>query len=284
MRTLKKAYLEITNVCNLRCSFCPGSKRAQGFLAPDQFRILAGRLRTHTEFLYFHLMGEPLLHPNLETLLNIAADLNFQVILTTNGTLLSQAGGLLCSSPAVWKVNISLHSFEGNPPLGELSDYLDHCLLFARQAAGAGKRCALRLWNLDGEQTTGENACNQAILTRLEEAFPPPWKKGWQGTTLADRVYLEWGERFEWPDLSAPEESATGFCLGLRDQVGVLWDGTVVPCCLDHEGDLPLGNLYQQSLEEILNSPRADAIYQGFSRGLVTEELCRKCGYRRRFS
>ncbi|MGE4276913.1 MAG: radical SAM/SPASM domain-containing protein [Lawsonibacter sp.] len=284
MRTLKKAYLEITNVCNLRCSFCPGTKRAKGFLAPDQFRVLASRLRPHTEFLYLHLMGEPLLHPQLETLLSIAAELKFRVILTTNGTLLSQNGILLCSSPAVWKVNVSLHSFEGNPPLGELGDYLDHCIHFARQAADAGKRCALRLWNLDGEHIPGANACNHTILARLEEAFPPPWKKGWQGTTLADGVYLEWGDRFEWPDLAAPEESATGFCLGLRDQVGVLWDGTVVPCCLDHEGDLPLGNLYQQTLDEILSSPRAIAIYNGFSKGLVTEELCRKCGYRRRFS
>lgn len=284
MRPLKKAYLEITNVCNLNCSFCPGTKRARGFLSPDQFRVLAGRLRPHTEFLYFHLMGEPLLHPQLKTLLQIADELKFHVILTTNGTLLSQTGSLLCSSPAVWKVNVSLHSFEGNPPFGELSDYLDGCLQFARQASGAGKRCALRLWNLDGEHTLGANTCNQVILARLEEAFPKPWKTSWRGTTLANGVYLEWGERFEWPDLAVLEETECGFCLGLRDQIGVLWDGTVVPCCLDHEGDLPLGNLYQQSLSEILHSTRAKAIYNGFSRGIATEELCRKCGYRRRFS
>ncbi len=284
MRMLKKAYLEITNVCNLDCSFCPGTGRTQGFLSPDQFRLLAGRLRPHTEFLYLHLMGEPLLHPQLETLLAIAAELEFRVVLTTNGTLLPQTGSLLCSSPAVWKVNVSLHSFEGNPPLGELSDYLDHCIRFARRAAGAGKRCALRLWNLDGETLSGANSCNHTVLETLEESFPKPWKTGRRGTTLTDGVYLDWGDRFEWPDLTAPEGKSSGFCMGLRDQVGVLWDGTVVPCCLDHEGDLPLGNLYRQSLDDILNSPRAQAIYHGFSRGLVAEELCRKCGYRRRFS
>ena len=165
-----------------------------------------------------------------------------------------------------------------------LLPYLDGCIAFARQAAQAGKRCALRLWNLDGETTQGANSCNDVILRRLEETFPRPWKEGWQGTTLAPRVYLEWGERFEWPDLNADDQGQSGFCQGLRDHVGVLWDGTVVPCCLDHEGDIPLGNLYDGSLEDILSSPRARAIYNGFSQSRAAEELCRRCGYRRRFS
>lgn len=284
MTTLKKAYLEITNVCNLNCSFCPGTRRAPGFLSPEQFRLLAGRLRPHTEYLYLHLMGEPLLHPHLEALLDIAAQLSFQVVVTTNGLLLPHLGDLLCSSPPVRKVSVSLHSFEGNSSPGDLTSYLSACTLFARRAAEAGKHCALRLWNLDGDGTQGENTCNQVILDQLERAFPRPWKEGWQGTTLAPRIYLEWGERFEWPDLEAPEEGKSGFCHGLRDQVGVLWDGTVVPCCLDHEGDIPLGSLYEYTLEEILNSPRARAIYDGFSHGQAVEELCRRCGFRRRFS
>lgn len=285
MRTLKKAYLEITNVCNLRCSFCPGSRRPQGFLTPEQFCILAGRLRPHTEYLYLHLMGEPLLHPQLEQLLETGEELGFRIMITTNGTLLPRRGELLCGSPAVHRVSISLHSFEGNEGGdGDLGGYLDGCFSFAQQAAEAGKRCALRLWNLDGAETEGANAQNKAILEHMARYFPRPWKEGWQGVTLAPNVYLEWGERFEWPDLEADELNAgRAFCRGLRDQVGVLWDGTVVPCCLDHEGDIPLGNLYDQSLEEILESPRARAIYEGFSQGRAAEELCRKCGYARRF-
>lgn len=284
MYQLKKVYLEITNVCNLRCDFCPGTRRPQGFLSPEDFSVLAQKLRPHTEYLYLHLMGEPLLHHQLPKLLDIAAGLGFQVNLTTNGTLLPQRADLLCQSPAVRKVSISLHSFEGNEGQGQLLPYLDGCIAFARQAAQAGKRCALRLWNLDGETTQGANSCNDVILRRLEETFPRPWKEGWQGTTLAPRVYLEWGERFEWPDLNADDQGQSGFCQGLRDHVGVLWDGTVVPCCLDHEGDIPLGNLYDGSLEDILSSPRARAIYNGFSQGRAAEELCRRCGYRRRFS
>ncbi len=282
MHALKKAYLEITNVCNLSCSFCPGTRRPKGFLTPEQFQLLAERLRPHVEYLYLHLMGEPLLHPQLDQLLDRAEGLGFSVMITTNGTLLPQRGHLLCQSPAVRKVSVSLHSFEGNEG-GDLSDYLEHCLRFAAQAAEAGKRCALRLWNLDGETSQGANAQNSVILDRMAEVFPPPWNKGRQGWTLADHIYLEWGETFEWPDLSAADGGEAGFCHGLRDQVGVLWDGTVVPCCLDHEGDIPLGNLYHQTLEEILDSPRARAIYDGFSRRKAAEELCRKCGYARRF-
>ena len=282
MGALKKVYLEITNFCNLNCSFCVGTKRSGDFMTPEQFRTLAEKIRPHTEYLYLHLMGEPLLHPQLEELLDCAGQLGFRVMITTNGTLLPQRGELLCSSPAVHRVSISIHSFEGNQ-VNCLEDYLDQCLAFARAAAGAGKRCVLRLWNLDGEETRGENRQNRAILDRLAQEFPQPWQVRPQGTTLADRIYLEWGERFDWPDLSAADGGEAGFCMGLRDQVGVLVDGTVVPCCLDHEGDIPLGNLYRQTLEEILDSPRARAIYDGFSRRRAVEPLCRRCGYARRF-
>jgi len=283
MRTLKKAYLEITNVCNLNCSFCPGTRRAAGFLSPTGFRTLAEKLRPHTEYLYLHLMGEPLLHPQLDELLDIAAELDFQVTITTNGTLLPQRQELLCGKPAVRKVSISLHSFEGNEGGEGLEDYLENCFRFARQAAAAGKRCGLRLWNLDGEDTQGANTQNAAILAQMEAFFPRPWKEGWQGDTLTDRIYLEWGERFDWPDLGRGEDSCEGFCYGLRDQIGVLWDGTVVPCCLDHEGDIPLGNLFHDELEDILNSPQARAIYDGFSHRQAVAPLCRTCGYRKRF-
>ena len=283
MRRLKKAYLEITNMCNLDCQFCPGTRRTKGVLSPEGFQTLGERLRPHTDYLYLHLMGEPLLHPHLAEILERAEKLKFRVMITTNGTLLGEREDLLCSSPAVEKVSVSLHSFEGNEGVGTLEDYLAGCLAFARRSAGAGKKCALRLWNLDGEDTRGANARNGDILAALERDFPRPWREGRRGTTLAPGVFLEWGEKFDWPDLGAPEGDGAGFCYGLRDQVGVLWDGTVVPCCLDHEGDISLGNLYDQPLEEILSSPRAQAIYQGFSQGRAREALCRRCGFMRRF-
>jgi len=117
----------------------------------------------------------------------------------------------------------------------------------------------------------------------MHRFFPGDWVQERHGIRIADRTYLEYGDKFDWPDLSAPEGSNRLFCYGLRDQLGVLCDGTVVPCCLDHDGDLALGNLLEEDMEAILNSPRSKAIYEGFSNREAAEELCRKCGYARRF-
>ncbi len=274
---LRKVYLEISNLCNLSCSFCPGTRRAPGIMEPEAFRVLAEKLRGHTDYLYFHLMGEPLLHPNLAQLLKIAGELGFRVMITTNGTLLPDRGALLLASRAVHKVNISLQSFEANL-VGSLENYLRGCVDFVKAASERGILCEFRLWNRGGL-----DARNREILDLLEETFPPPWESSRNGSKLAERVWLDPGERFDWPDLSRSGERKRGFCYGLRDQIGVLCDGTVVPCCLDHEGDIPLGNLFESSLEEILASPRARAIYEGFSRREIVEPLCKSCGYARRF-
>ena len=275
---LQKAYLEITNVCNLNCSFCPGTRRAPRFLRVEEFRLLAGKLRRQTDYLYFHLLGEPLLHPELGALLRIAGELGFACMITTNGTLLPERGELLLEAERLRKVSISLQSFEANPG-GELEDYLSGCLAFARKAAEKGVFCELRLWNQGGLETL-----NPAIRERLEACFPLPWEESRNGWKLAERIWLDPGERFDWPDLDAPDRGERCFCYGLRNQIGVLCDGTVVPCCLDHEGDIPLGNLFTQELDEILASPRARAIYEGFSQRRAVEELCRRCGYRTRFT
>ena len=274
---LKKVYLEITNICNLSCVFCPGTRRERRMMSREEFSLLAEKIRPHAEYLYFHLMGEPLLHPALGDFLAIAGELGFKVMLTTNGTLLREKASLLCSSPALIKVNISLQSFEANAG-GELAAYLDGCIAFAQQANAAGKRCEFRLWNRNGLESL-----NPVIEAGLEAAFPKPWKKSREGWQLRDKLWLEPGDRFDWPDMSADDRGESCFCYGLRDQIGVLCDGTVVPCCLDHEGDVPLGNLFAQDLDEILNSARACAIREGFSRRRAVEELCRRCGYARRF-
>lgn len=277
---LKRAYLEITNICNLRCSFCPGTGREGRFLPPEEFRRLSEKLRGRVRYLYLHVMGEPLLHPRLAELLTIAADKGFRICLTTNGTLLDRTAEVLLSAKNLHKLSVSLHSAEGNG-VEELDGYLRPVWDFAFRAARNGTICALRLWNLGGaERRNGE------ILSFLESrlgapplTLPQPRPGSWR---LGERLYLEQAERFDWPDLSVPE-TGTRFCLGLREQIAVLCDGTVVPCCLDHEGDIPLGNLLEQELDEILASPRARAVYEGFSQGKPSEALCRRCGFATRF-
>lgn len=277
MKRFRKVYLEISNMCNLHCRFCPGTRRVPRRLNEVEFVQILTKLRPYTNFLYFHLMGEPLCHPELSRFLLLAQAHGFRVILTTNGILLPRQKEILLNAPALHKINISLHAFEANDLSVPFSEYLNGCFSFGKAAQG-GPLVVYRLWNQGGEDER-----NVEILKAMERVFPKPWITERRGTRIADRVYLEYGDKFDWPDLDAQEGSANVFCYGLRDQIGVLCDGTVVPCCLDHEGDIPLGNLLRQSMEEILSSPRAQALYDGFSRREAVEPLCRRCGYARRF-
>ena len=277
MKRFQKIYLEISNVCNLRCSFCPGTRRKPGLITEENFSFLLDALRPYTDYLYFHLMGEPLGHPKLGRFLELAGDAGFRVILTTNGTLLAKNQQILLDSPALHKVNVSLHAFEANDLHIPFEQYLEECFAFG-QAAGGNPLTVYRLWNHGGKDSQ-----NEVILDAMRRAFPEEWIVERRGTRIAHRTYLEYGEKFDWPDLNACESGEGVFCYGLRDQIGVLWDGTVVPCCLDHEGDIALGNLFQNSLEEILATDRAQAIYNGFSNRTAVEPLCRRCGYARRF-
>ncbi|HPE16823.1 MAG TPA: SPASM domain-containing protein [Oscillospiraceae bacterium] len=275
-----RAYVEITNRCNLACAFCPGTRRAPRSMTAPEFSHIINELRPYTDWLHLHVMGEPLGHPDLAALLKEARD--FRVAVTTNGTLLPARGELLSG---IYKVNVSLHSFEGNGG-ADVSGYLEGVLDFAERAARTGTLVILRLWNLDGDDA-GLNAQNGEILARIAARFrtPPlaPLLAADGKVRLADHVYAEVARRFRWPDLRAEDLGERGFCMGLRDQIAVLSDGTVVPCCLDHEGDIALGNLLASPLAEILAAPRARALYDGFSRRVAAEPLCRRCAYRARF-
>lgn len=277
MKRFNKVYLEISNICNLKCSFCPGTKRKPRVMTEEELSLLLPKLKPYTDFLYFHLMGEPLCHPQLEPFLELAGEFGFKVILTTNGTLLKAKQEMLLRSPALHKVNISLHAFEANDLAVPFEEYLDSCFSFG-QAAEGRKLIVYRLWN-----SGGADEKNDAILSAMKAAFPQPWVTGRKGTAIGDHVFLEYGDKFDWPDLSAADGGDHVFCYGLKDQIGVLCDGTVVPCCLDHEGDIALGNLFYEELDEILLKNRTQAICNGFRSGKASEELCRKCGYARRF-
>jgi len=277
MKRFQKIYVEISNICNLSCAFCPGTRRMKRAMTEEEFSSLLPKLRPWTDYLYFHLMGEPLCHPKLERFLELADREGFRVILTTNGSLLDKRMEQLLCAPALHKINISLHAFEANDLAVTFEEYLDGCIRFG-QAAQGQKIVVYRLWNSGGAEIL-----NERIIRALKEAFPGPWQEGRKGIAIGNRVFLEHGDKFDWPDLEAPEGSGKVFCYGLRDQLGILCDGTAVPCCLDHEGDLALGNLFRESMEDILGKPRAAAIYNGFSHREAAEELCRKCGYARRF-
>ena len=271
-----KVYVEITNICNMSCSFCHGHKRPPRRMSADEFSVVLDKIVGHTKYVYYHLMGEPLTHPLLPDFIRMSGERGLKSIITTNGTLLQKRGDELIAA-GVHKINLSLHSFEDG---GEERhrEYVRLLADFAKKAADAGIIVVFRLWNRGAD-----GGMNDISLDLLREHIPGEWKENTRGIKMRERIFVDWGERFEWPDMSAEIKGIKTYCYGMRDQFGILADGTVVPCCLDSEGAVNLGNVFTDDLDEILSSERAVAIARGFERGLASEELCKRCGYVKRF-
>lgn len=271
-----KVYIEITNICNMSCSFCHGHSRMPKRMSKEEFTLVLDRLTGLTKYIYYHLMGEPLTHPLLPEFIKQADSRGFRSIITTNGTLLERRSDELLSS-GVHKVNISLHSFE-NGTSEAYADYVRKLADFAKKAADKGIIVVFRLWNKgfdDGK--------NEIAFDILKESIDGEWAENTRGIRIRNKIHLEWGERFDWPDSNADIKGDRFFCYGLRDQFGILSDGTVVPCCLDSDGVINLGNVFEQDIHSILNSEKALDIIEGFKHSTASEELCKRCGYAQRF-
>lgn len=287
MRKFKKVYIELTNICNLSCAFCPKSRRNPGFMEEGLFEKILNEVKTSAKYIYFHVLGEPLLHPKLRHFLELCEKQGLRVNITTNGTLVDKVEEVLLTSPALRQINVSLHSFEANMHNCSVDQYLNNIFKLienARQTTSLS--FTLRLWNLR-EESSSEG--NNYILRRIEEFFKLPYRIQEEltpvnGLKLAERIFLNQAMTFQWPDTAETELEEKGFCYGLRDQIAFLVDGTVVPCCLDSEAGIDLGNIRETTLEEILASERASAMYDAFSNRKVVEPLCRKCSYRLRFN
>lgn len=271
-----RVYVEITNICNMHCSFCHGHSRTKGRMNREEFARILSQLQGKTQYIYYHLMGEPLTHPELPLFLQMAKTQGFQSVITTNGTLLGNMGCRLIDA-GIHKVNISLHSFEEGTATTHL-EYMRQVADFADRATKAGVIVCLRLWNNGFDQDKNDDA-----VGFLQERFSDPWSENSRGYRIRDNLFLEWGDRFSWPDQKAPSLGEHVFCYGLSNQFGILCDGSVVPCCLDSDGVITLGNVFYEDLEEILSSPRAAAMVRGFANRTATEDLCRRCGFARRF-
>jgi radical SAM protein with 4Fe4S-binding SPASM domain len=289
-KRFKKVYVEITNVCNLSCAFCPGTTRKPEIMGLEDFKLVLERIKNYTDYIYFHIMGEPMLHPHFSDFIDLSGSKGFKVNITTNGSMLSESGKYLLS-PYVHRINISVHSFSENNIAFE--DYIQNIINWAGRISTQGNaNVFLRLWNYD----EGFDGTNDLILSRFEKGFNLDFKlkaraMESEGNILSgknikviNKVYVSFASKFSWPDMQAPDYGCKGYCLGLKDQIGVLVDGTIVPCCLDSEGTIALGNIFQEELEGILSSKRVQCLHEGFSRGIVMEELCRRCQFRTRFN
>lgn len=280
---IERAYLEIGNICNLACSFCHGTRRAPRQMSGDEFRLVLSRLSGKVKNIYLHLMGEPFYHPELFSFLEIARDFDFRISITTNGSLLDGTADKLCSfSDIVHKVSISLHAPEANG-VRDFSQYLGCVIDFTQKISSSGIYAVMRLWNLDSAEREGKNSFNKEILEFIKESFPEPWQSRPSGFRIDRNIFLEYAEIFTWPEDSKDEPREHGFCHALSQQIGILADGSVVPCCLDAEGSMVLGNIFKQELDDIMSSERADSMRKGFIQSRLTEPLCRTCSYSKRF-
>ncbi len=279
---LDRIYIEISNICNVQCSFCPVVDREKTILYPLNFSHIVKQASPLAKEICLHLMGEPLAHPNFKEIIGLCEDTPVQI--TTNGLLIKKFQDFILESKNIRQVNFSLQSFKDNFPGKSIDGYLRDILTFAQKAflMAPDLYINLRLWNHGVED-------NEDIFRFIESFFSLPIKRNIdvgniKSKKLLNRLYLHFDSRFAWPDLSLPYNGVKGRCHALTGHIGIHADGTVVPCCLDKEAQIPLGNCLKEPLSQILNSPRAKAMKEGFAQNLLVEKLCQHCDYIKRFS
>lgn len=260
----KKIYIEITNDCNLTCSFCPRNNRKKEYITITKFKELLKKLKGHTNYLYFHIMGEPLLHKDINELI-IQASKDFYINITTNGYLIKN----IENNTNIRQINISLHSY--NTKYGKsLDEYMDDIFSACDKLVLNGTYINYRLWTEFGDKGK--------VIDKLEKKYGVSIKN--EHIKLGYNTYLDFDEKFTWPILSK-EENIHGTCMGTRSHIGILVDGTVVPCCLDNNGIINLGNIYKNELDDIINGDLFKKINKGFLKNIKVHELCKKCTFYR---
>lgn len=287
MPEFSKVYVEIGNICNLQCSFCPEVERKKFQMAEEELRKILLQVKPHAKRACYHLMGEPTGHPLFDRMVEVAVDVGLPLEITTNGTMVQKFESALLL-PIVHQVNFSLQSYLDNFPATSPEPYFEKILSFTELALEKRPDLFLnyRFWNLqDGEELDERNELFLAMVEKrfgvnLNRRVNPKLTKS---KRVVGRLYLHYDTRFEWPSPTAPLLRTKGSCYGTRTQLGIHADGTVVPCCLDKEATIKLGNINTQSFEEILLSPRLLKMRSGFLRGELVEDLCQRCEYSTRF-
>ncbi|MFH1459995.1 MAG: radical SAM protein [Candidatus Omnitrophota bacterium] len=281
----ERVYVEISNICNLQCSFCPVVKRDKKIMDLSEFEDILKQIVPLTEIVCLHLMGEPLAHPGFEQILEICEKHNAQIDLTTNGILINKHKDNIVNSKCVRQVNFSLQAFKDNSPQQDITAYLMPIFEFVK--LGHNRKPSLytnfRLWNQESC-----NSDNEDIFVKIEKYFDVKINRNIKveaikSKNIWNRLYLHFDSRFEWPSFELPYQGTQGRCNGILNHIGIHADGSVVPCCLDQNAVINLGNFKEHSLDEIINSTRFTAMKTGFLHGVLVEKLCQYCRYINRF-
>ncbi len=288
MKKFKKIYIEISNICNLQCSFCPVVERDKKIMSAKDFECVVNKTQTYGETFTLHLMGEPLAHPECHQILSIAHENNLPIEITTNGLFLDQYSEDIINYKNIRQINFSLHSFHDNFPDRSIIPYLQNILLFCDEVFARRPELYinLRLWTLGEDQSLLD--FNREVMSYVEnyykkilnESVDVTFKKS---KKILQRLYFHFDSRFTWPNPHHPPLGNQGHCHGGSSQIAIHANGTVVPCCLDKEALIPLGSIFDSTMDEILQSKRYQSLVDGFSRGLAVEDLCQRCTFKNRF-
>ena len=274
----QKIYLEITNICNLNCSFCSIDNRKKEEMNLQQFDIILDKIRHYTKSIYLHVKGEPLLHSKLEEILKISEKYNMKVKITTNGTLLKSKLSTLQKYSNIKQINVSLHS-ENNIP-----DYFEK-VFTSSDILSNNIPIVYRIWLLDNYKL---DKLSTLIVDKiinhynLDSSFKEKVLKE-KNIKIKDNIYLDKDNEFTWPDNNRENNHEIGTCYGTRSHIAILVNGDVVPCCLDSKAILKLGNIFEDDMEDILNSNLFKTINEGFKCHKVICNLCRNCNFKDKF-
>ena len=276
---MKKIYIEITNSCNLNCKFCKNTNRKKEFMTIENFQKIIKKIKDYTKLVCLHVKGEPLLHPELEKILQILDKYNLRANITTNAIALNKNIDVLVKSKAVRQLNLSLHSSLENENIN-VENYMNNIFYSVDKLEGTDVIISYRLWNLESLEN---NEANSDVINLLSEKYNIKnlsellIKNEW--LQLKDKIFINQDTKFIWPNLNYEIINEEGRCLALKEQIAILVNGDVVPCCIDSEGEIVLGNIYNQDIQTILNSDRAKNLLENFQKRIICENLCKRCGF-----
>ena len=229
---LKKIYIEITNRCNLNCDFCIKNKRKITDINIENYKYIIDKIKNDTKEIYLHILGEPLIHKDINYFINYATKNNLLVNITTNGYLINN----IKENYNIHRLNISLHSYNSKYNIS-LDTYLNNIFNVIDKIRNK-TYVTLRLWVSDNNTKYIINYINKRYNTTIESI------KDNQKIKIANNLLIDTFHVFIWPDLSNNYYNEVGTCKGLIDHIGILSDGTIIPCCLDSTGTINLGNIY----------------------------------------
>jgi radical SAM protein with 4Fe4S-binding SPASM domain len=255
----------------------------------DFFEDIIQQAKVYTNEIACHVVGDPLTQTNLRAYLDILHKHGMKAMLTASGYFLKKHSYDTLFHPAVKQINISLNSFNKNDTSITFEQYIKPVLSLCEAKLTREEELFinLRVWNLD--ELMSERIFNDTLFKTLSRHFnhdidlETVYLQRPKSMRLASKILLHFDNYFEWPSLKN-ENYGHGTCQGLQSHIGILADGTVVPCCLDCDGVIELGNMHKETLQDILGSQRAVHMLEGFKEGKATEELCQKCSYKERFN